>query len=280
MKTNEFSWNTAAGVNIFGRDWAPEGNMRGVLCLVHGLGEHSGRYHHVARWLGEAGYAMVGFDLPGHGHSGGARGYSSYYEISAEIDRLLHETATRYPGLPRFLYGHSLGGALVLYHILKCRPAVQGAIVTSPGLRTGQPVAASKLFLAKVMARLMPSFSMNNGLDLKNLAQDKEVIRLYQNDPLVHDRITAKLGLDILSRGEWILENANEFPVPLLLMQGSADTIVSTAATAQFANSAPAEKLTYRAWEGFYHETHNEPEKKQVLQAIQTWLDQQTGAAD
>ena len=275
MKSMESSWKNGKDIDIFVQEWAPDGEVRAAIGLVHGLGEHTGRYHHVARWLTAAGYAMLGIDLPGHGRTKGPRGFTSFDEIGSEIDLLLSELEKRYPGKPRFLYGHSMGGAAVLNHVLARRPVLHGAIVTSPGLATGEPVPAAKIFLAKVMARLMPSFSMNNGLDLQNLSRDPAVIRAYQQDPLVHNQISARLGLDFLTRGDWILARAGEFPVPLLLMQGSADHIVSTAAVSQLASLIPPGKLTYKVWEGFYHETHNEPEQEQVLQTIGNWLDQQ-----
>lgn len=275
MKTIETSWKNNKGVDIFFREWTPDGEARAVIGLVHGLGEHTGRYQHVAGRFTAAGYAMAGVDLPGHGRSGGPRGFTSFDEISGEIDRLLSELVKRYPGKPRFLYGHSLGGVAVLYHILNCRPALRGAIVTSPGLATGEPVPAVKVLLAKAMSRVMPSFSMHNGLDLDNLSRDSAVVQAYRQDPLIHPQVSARLGLDILTQGEPILAQAQDFPLPLLLMQGSADHIVSTAAVDRLAKSVPAERLTYRVWEGFYHETHNEPEKEQVLQTIQNWLDRQ-----
>lgn len=275
MKSTESSWKNSKGIDIFVQEWAPDGEVRAAIGLVHGLGEHTGRYHHVASRLTAAGYAMLGVDLPGHGRTGEPRGFTSFDEISSEIDRMLSELAKRYPGKPQFLYGHSMGGAAVLYHVLNRRPALRGAIVTSPGLATGEPVPAAKIMLAKVMARLMPSFSMNNGLDLNNLSRDPAVIKAYQQDPLVHNRISARLGLDILTLGDGILARAREFPLPLLLMQGSADHLVSTAAVGQLASLIPPGKLTYKVWEGFYHETHNEPEQEQVIQTIRNWLDQQ-----
>lgn len=272
MGHNTFSWTSAKELNIFAQDWKPEGEINGAVALVHGLGEHSGRYQHVAQALNAAGYAMVGLDLPGHGQSGGTRGHSSYDAIIEEIDHLLSETARRYPDKPIFLYGHSLGGALVLYYTLKKHPKLCGVIATSPGLATAEPVPASKLTLARIMAQLLPAFTMENGLDLANLSRDPVVAQIYQADPLVHPRISAKLGLDLLTKGEWMLAHAAEFPLPLLLAQGSGDRLVSPQATAAFAQAAPADKITYKVWEGFYHETHNEPEKQQVIQYMLDWL--------
>jgi alpha-beta hydrolase superfamily lysophospholipase len=275
MGRNEISWKTAKGSRIFAQAWEPEGEARGVVVLVHGLGEHIGRYEHVAACLNEAGFALIGFDIPGHGHSEGTRGHTSFEDASAEVDRALEEARKRFPGKPLFLYGHSMGGAITLHYVLKRKPPVSGVVVTSPGLATGQPVPSSKVMLARIMARLMPSFTMENGLDLQNLSRDARVIQAYQADPLVHPRISARLGLDLLTLGEWMQANAASFPVPLLLAVGSADHIISPAAVEAFARAVPADRITYKVWEGHFHETHNEPEQQQVLAYMVSWLNQQ-----
>jgi acylglycerol lipase len=274
MVQTEFGWQGQAGQEIFAQKWQPDVPVRGAVSLVHGLGEHSGRYAHVAKRFTQAGYALVGFDLPGHGRSEGPRGHSSFQEICQEIDCLLSKTAELYPGVPHFIYGHSMGGVLTLYYTLQRHPALNGAIVTSPGLATGIPVPGWKVTLAKIMARLSPSFSMSNGLDRNNLSRDAAVIATYASDPLVHDRISARLGLDLLTLGEGIIAQAQDFPLPLLLMQGAQDHIVSLAATNAFAKNVPSEKLTFKVWDGLCHETHNEPEQDQVIQTMLTWLDQ------
>lgn len=279
MGHSDFSWQNAQGLKIIAQDWKPETAIRGAVALVHGLGEHAGRYEAVAQALNTAGYALTGFDLPGHGRSDGPRGYASYDQILNEIDCLLEEVARRYPDQPRFLYGHSLGGGLVLYYALKRRPALSGVIATSPVMATGTPQPKFKLLLAKVMSRLYPTLTLNNGLDLNNLSHDRAVIQAYQADPLVHPLITAKLGQDILDCGQWTLAHAAEFPLPLLLAVGSEDKIVSTAAIQAFAQAVPQDKLTYKVWEGLYHETHNEPQKQQVLAFMIAWLEARTGKA-
>ena len=271
MASTDFSWQNSSGLKIFARDW-PRAEPRGVVALVHGLGEHLGRYQHVAEALNAAGYALVAFDLPGHGQSGGTRGHFAFKDVLRDIDCLLEEAARRYPGKPQFLYGHSLGGSLALYYTLKRQPAIQGVISTSPGLAPGTPVSAPKMFVAKIMARIAPAFTIPNGLDTGNLSRDPNIARIYGSDPLVHARISARLGLDLINQGQWVLDNAKSFPLPLLLVQGSSDTLVSSKATQKFAETAPRDKVTYKVWEGFYHETHNEPEKLQVLKYMIDWL--------
>lgn len=273
MSQEAFYWKNANGLKIYANEWRADGDLRGVIGLVHGLGEHMGRYQHDAAAFNQSGYSLIGFDLPGHGHSEGKRGHSSYEGVFHEIDHLLETARQRSPGKPVFLYGHSMGGAIILEYLLKCKADVQGAVITAPGLAPGYPIPGWKLTLAKVMDRLMPSFTLTNGLDQNNLSHDPAVARAYQADPLVHDRISAQLGLDLLTHGDWIIAHAREIPAPLLLMQGSLDHLVSIQSTEAFVKAAPAEKITYKVWDGFYHELHNELENKQVFQVIIDWLD-------
>jgi len=272
MSSATFTWQNARGFILSAQDWRPANPPRGVVSLVHGLGEHIGRYQHVADALNAAGFGLVGVDLPGFGRSEGPRGHSSYDEIAGVIDCLLSETASRYRNIPHFLYGHSMGGGIVLYYTLLRRPPLKGVVATSPGLEPGTPVPAGKIRLAKVMSRVLPSFTMDNGLDVDNLSHDTAVIRTYKEDSLVHPRVSVCLGSDLLTKGAWILENAPQFPLPLLLVQGSGDHVVSPQATAAFARAVPQNLLTYKVWEGQFHETHNEPEKQQVLQYMIDWL--------
>jgi len=240
---------------------------------VHGLGEHSGRYAHVATALNNAGYALLGFDLRGHGRSDGPRGHTPAYDVlMTDIDRLLDEAAIRYAGLPRFLYGHSLGGNLVLNHALRRKPAITGIIATSPAIRLEAPLPASQVALAKVMNKVRPGLQMANGLALEGLARDPDVIRAYTSDPLVHNKISVRLALGMFEAGEWALAHAAEFPLPLLLVHGTKDMITSAKASQEFATKMPAGRCTLKLWEGFYHETHNEPEKAEVLRFMIDWL--------
>lgn len=248
---------------------------KAVVLLVHGLGEHAGRYDHVAAALNQAGYSLIGFDHPGHGQSDGVRGHISSYDVVFDlIDQLRQEAAKQNPGLPQFVYGHSMGGNFVLYYLYKRQPKLAGAIVTSPGLGTADPVPAWKTTLGKVLYNLAPSFQMDNGLKREGLARDPAVVAAYNADPLVHGKISARLALDMLGHGKEMIGNAGAFPaVPLLLMQGSKDMLVSPPMTDQFAKGFKGD-LTYKVWEGMYHELHNEPEKQHVLDTITGWLDQ------
>jgi acylglycerol lipase len=276
----DFTRQAADGLPLHFQSWEPHESPAAVVCAVHGLGEHSGRYAHVAESLNRAGYALLAFDLRGHGTSGGQRGHSPTWEAMLDdIDGMLVEAAMRYPHLSRFLYGHSLGGGLVLSCALRTGlradgdgyPGPAGVIASGPTLQTAFAPPGWKVAVGRVTYRLLPTMSMPNGLDRSALSRDPRVVERYNADPLVHDRVSARLGMDLLWNGERALEQAARFPFPLLLMHGGADRITSVEASREFARRSDG-RCTLKIWDGFYHEIHNEPEQAQVLDYMISWL--------
>ena len=255
----EFEIKTADGLKLHGQGWEPEGEAKAAVCLVHGMGEHSGRYVHMAEAFNRAGTALIAFDLRGHGRSEGKRGHAPNYEaLMSDIFQLLETAKQRYPDLPVFLYGHSLGGNLAIHYALRHRPNLAGVVASAPLLRTAFKPPAWKMVLLRSMYRLRPGFTLPRGVDDTALSRDVKVVQAYQNDPLVHDRISARLAIDMLRVGEWNVEHAVEFPLPLLLMHGDADRITSAQASREFASRAK-DQCTLKIWDGLYHELHNEP---------------------
>lgn len=272
MALQELVLSSPQGYQIFAREWQPESPPRAVVLLVHGLGEHSGRYRHVADIFNQRGFLVFAPDLPGHGRSDGPRGHIRAYDDFLELfDWLSQGFRQHYPKAPWFLYGHSMGGNLVLYYALRRNPPAVGVIASSPGLRPARP-SPIPLGLGKVLQQIFPSFRINNGLDLSGLSRDPKVIEAYRRDPLVHPHISLRLGVGLISAGEWLLNFKGKFPLPLLLMQGTADRLVDPRATDQFARQISGD-VTYKTWEGYYHELHNEPQKNAVLTFILDWAE-------
>jgi alpha-beta hydrolase superfamily lysophospholipase len=268
----EFKAQANDGLQMHFQGWQPEGQAKAVVCLVHGIGEHCGRYAHVGAALAQAGYALIGCDLRGHGKSEGPRGHTPAYDAMLEdISLLLGEASQRYADRPRFLYGHSMGGGLVLNYVLRRRPTLAGAVVTSPWLRLAFEPPGLQIKVGRMMDRVYPGFTMPNNLDIKALSHDPEVCRAYQSDPLIHNRVSARLGMGMMDAGQWALEHALAFSVPLLLMHGGADRITSVQASQAFAGQVAGD-CTLKIWEGFYHETHNEPQRAEVLAFMTGWL--------
>ncbi|MFZ5920990.1 MAG: alpha/beta hydrolase [Chloroflexota bacterium] len=272
MQSFEYAWQSADGVPFYGQGWMPEA-PKAVVCLVHGLGEHSGRYAHMGKAYAGAGYALLGFDLRGHGKSGGVRGHAPSFEaFMQDIDRLLEEAGNRYPGLPRFIYGHSLGGILTLNYALRRKPDVKGVITSAAGLRTAIELQKGKVFLARVFGSVIPSVVIPSGLDPNTISRTPEVVQRYVSDPLVHDKLSFGMGKSVMGAIAWAFEHAPEFPAPLLVMHGTADQLGFASGSQEFASKVKGD-CTFKAWEGLSHELHNEPEQAQVFEYTVAWMD-------
>lgn len=278
MKHSTFDFTSNDGLKLFGRVWeSEEKHPKGIVHLIHGLGEHSGRYDHIAEALTKTGYHMVSFDLRGHGLSEGQLGHApSFDTILDDISIFIEETRELFDdSLPSFIYGHSLGGLLVINYGMHRPEYVKGVIATDPALKLSFSPPPVTFFIAKVMANLVPTFSSKNSLDVNALSQDTAVVKAYQDDPLVHDKISARLAVDMIHTGEEMLDHTEEWAIPMLLMHGTGDRITSSDASQAFAEKAGS-GVTYVPWEGFYHEVHNDIGKEKVIEKMIAWLDEQT----
>jgi alpha-beta hydrolase superfamily lysophospholipase len=272
MEHTEFSWTSPEHVQFYAQDWTPANHVIASITLVHGLGEHSSRYQHLAEYFCERGISVLSYDQRGHGRTEGKRGHIPSYETAAQDTKhFILENHQRHPDSHHFLYGHSLGGAMALYYTMTEKTGIEGTIVTDPGLAPGDPLPPAKLVLAKFMAKVAPSFTLANGLDRENLSHDREVIQRYIDDPLVHDQVSASLGMNLFSKGAWMIENAAKLDLPLHLMYVTKDHLVDLTAIRNFLQNA-GELVTSKAWDGFYHEIHNEPEKNEVFDFTINWI--------
>lgn len=275
MKTFEWEWTSFDGLKMYAKGWTPEKEPKGVICLIHGIGEHAGRYAHVGAALTAADYALLGFDHRGHGKSGGPRGHTpSYDALMDDMASFIQQARERYPGKPCFLYGHSMGGNLVINYALRRKPDLKGVIATDPFLRLAFAPPAIKVTLGRVMNNIAPGFTQTSGLETAALSHDQNVIDAYTRDSLVHDKISARLFVGLFDSGQYALDHASEFPLPMLLMHGTGDRLTSSDASRQFAESAP-KYVTTEFWDGWFHEIHNEPEQAKVFAKMVDWLDAQ-----
>ena len=269
---------TDDGLALHLRVW-PAGNpRRGLVVLVHGLGEHIDRYDHVARRLNGIGFDVVGYDHRGHGRSPGQRGgMPADDSLCADLGRVLYAARESFPG-PTVLVGHSLGGLIAGRFVaegLQPKPAawwrpVDALVMSSPALDPGTN-AVQKLLLA-VVAPMLPNLAVSNGLKVDWVSRSPDVIKAYAGDTLVHDRITGRLGLFVAHQGPAVIAAAPRWTTPTLLMWAGADRCVAPAGSAAFAAAAPRDVVTTREWPGLYHEIFNEPEQDAVLAAMGDWL--------
>lgn len=263
-------------VTFYIQGWEPQEKPKAVICLVHGLGEHTGRYAHVGKAFNEAGYALFGFDLRGHGQTGGPRGHIPSLDVAMQdIRQFVQFQSQNHAGLPVFLYGHSLGGLLTLAYALQYPEGLQGVIVTGAGLRSALQEQKAKIALVKLLGSLMPTMIIKSELEIAALSRDTDVLQAYVDDPLVHDKASLGLGKAGLSAIDLCFARARTFKPPLLIMHGKADRITYPSGSEDFAKLAGEtnKDVTLKLWEGMYHEIHNEPEQKEVFKAMIEWMD-------
>ena len=260
----------ADGIGLHLCDWG-EGRGRGVY-LLHGLGEHVGRYDALARWFCARGWRVRGHDHAGHGRSGGRRGALRGERQLVEHARTLIERFADTLGEPPLLLGHSMGGALAAQLVVCERIPVRGLVLSSPALDTG--IGAAQRALASLLYRLAPNLGVGNGLNPQALSHDALVVRAYLDDPLVHDRISARLLRWLMSAGADARRAAGSLAVPTLLQVAGADRLVNPEGSRAFSRSAPEGLLTLHWYEGLYHEIYNEQEadRRRVLADLERWL--------
>ncbi|MCX6247151.1 MAG: lysophospholipase [Bacteroidetes bacterium] len=272
MPESEFTIRYREGQSFFACEWSSSA-PKAVIVLIHGLSDHSGRYRHLGAYFAAAGYAMVIVDLRGHGKSFGKRGHFPTYErVMDDITLFIDAARNRHPQLPMILYGHSMGGNLVLNYLIRKTPAVVASVVTSPWLRLNFKPPLYKLVMAMMINRVFPSMTQKDRIIPSYLSHDKAVAKEYLADPLVHNRISVRTYMEITLAGEYALNHADKVGCPLLLMHGTDDLLTSFSASREFIHKVTAEH-TFKTWEGLYHELHNEVGKEAVLGFIKGWMD-------
>ena len=245
---------------------------KGVIIITHGMGEHSMRYLEMVDFYTNEGYTVISFDIRGHGLSEGKRGHTPGYDfLMDDIERVYTQVKKDYPSLPIFLFGHSMGGNLVLNFLLRKPNSICGAIVTGAYLKLGFEPPKWKIILAKLSSSIWPTLSQPTELELDALSRNKEVIRKYENDELVHDRITSAFFINVHFAGQYVIDHANEIKTPLLVMHGMEDRLTSPKGSQEFASNA-GENVHLKMWDGLYHELHNEPEKQEIFNYEMEWM--------
>ncbi|MDH5464308.1 MAG: lysophospholipase, partial [Thiovulaceae bacterium] len=258
----------------FTQSWETKAPLLGVIVLIHGLGEYSGRYVELADHFTKHGYHVHTFDLRGHGKSEGKKGHTPSYDcLMHDIEQFYTLVQDTYPNLPLFLYGHSLGGNLAINFLLRKVPDITGVIATSPALRSNLPTPLWKHVTALILRAIWPSFTVSSGIKAKHVTRSISVEKYYEKDPLVHKQISVELGLSILESGKWAIEHAHEIHAPLYVIHGTEDKITSPLASEEFIQKANETSIFFHLYEGMAHELHNEPEREKVLKNIIAWLD-------
>lgn len=263
------------GDNLAVQDWPlePGQAVRAVVLLVHGLGEHVGRYDALARRLNDWGFAVRGYDQYGHGESGGARGgLPSDTRLLDDLADIVDSTRARMdPATPLILLGHSMGGLVAARFVALAMRPIDALVMSSPALDPGLN-GVQKLLVA-VLPKIAPNLRVGNGLDSSLLSHDPAVVAAYQADRLVHDRISGRLARFIAAGGPATVAIAARWQVPTLLMYAGADKLVNPAGSRAFAAKAPKQRVTSVCFMTLYHEIFNELQPEPVFTVLQQWLD-------
>lgn len=244
------------------------------MLIVHGLGEHAGRYDRMARQLNQWGFAVRGYDQYGHGESSGARGgLPSDDRLLDDLADIVDSTRRRMdPGTPLLLLGHSMGGLVAACAVARQLCPIDGLVLSSPALHAG--LTRWQRLLVAVLPALVPTLRMGNGLQPDFLAHDPAVVATYRCDPLVHDRISARLARFIAAAGPEVVAAAPHWRVPTLLLYAGDDRLVNPQGSRDFAAAAPPTLVQAHCFDALYHEVFNEPDAAPVWAALHAWIAQ------
>ena len=271
MTENSTFFLSSDGTKLHTESWKII-NPKAVIALVHGFGEHIGRYAHFAKFFNTEGFAVQGIDVRGHGKSDGRRGHTPNYDIILDdLDIFLASVKNNNPNLPVFLYGHSMGGAIVLNYVTKRKSKLAGVIASAPLIHLSFKANPVTLFFGKQLRKLIPTFTQKGGVIADNISRDKEVVAKYQVDPLVHNKVSAEMGLALIENGEKLNQFSGKMPVPLLIMHGTGDKLTSFSASEEFSKRVSGD-ITFKKYDVLYHELHNEPEKMEVFKDVLSWM--------
>ena len=274
MKHNISRLVTNDGIKLHTQRWDGDTPPRAVVILVHGHGEHSLRYQHWAEKFVDKGIAFLSFDLRGHGLSEGKRGHAKSYDLLLnDVELMINEVEKLYVKIPKILYGHSMGGNIVLNYILRRTSNIQLVIATSPWLELSFQPTTFQMFLAKVMFHIFPAFTQESNLDVDAISHDPEEVRKYREDKLNHGKISAALFVHIHQAGLWAIENAGKLKLPTLVIHGNEDRITSYTASEKFVEKT-AGMAKIQIWKEGYHELHNDLEKENVFKNIVEWINE------
>ena len=274
MKHVEGSFRGVRNAKIYEQAWLPDEEAKAVVLVVHGLGEHSGRYMNVVNAVVPRGYAVYALDHLGHGKSEGEREVVERFDDYTDtLTIYLARVKDREAGKPVFLLGHSMGGLIASYYLLDHQDAFRGAVISAPAVKVGDSVSKGTILMGKVLSVLAPKVGVV-ALDAEGISRDPEVVRAYVDDPLVfHGKTPARLAAEMLKAMMRVTAEAGTIRLPILIVQGSEDKLVDPGGAQMLYDTVSSTDKTLRIYEGFFHEVCNEPECALVLEDIGSWLD-------
>ncbi|MEE9599364.1 MAG: lysophospholipase [Anaerolineales bacterium] len=276
MKHQDGFFSNKENQSIYYQNWFPDESVRAVLLIAHGLNEHCGRYQHLAEYFVNEGYAIYGFDYPGHGRSEGTRSYiKDFSEFTETLLIYIEKIKEWQPYLPIFILGHSMGG-LVGAHLLIDHPdQVAGAILSGSLILVPDNISPITITIGKIISTILPKLGLA-AIDSSGLSRDPNIIKAYRADPLViTGKVTTNLSIKMNQAMDRVVTDGGKINLPLLLLHGKADYIVDPVSTQFLYDLVSSENKKIIYYEGLYHEIYNEPEHDQVFEDVSSWLNKQ-----
>jgi acylglycerol lipase len=273
MKHIEGIFKNAQDARIYYQGWLPESDAKAVLFIVHGLGEHSGRYMNVVNHFVPLGYAAYALDHLGHGKSEGGREEVQRFEDFTDPLTIYYDMVKGWQaGKPVFILGHSLGGLITTYYLLDNQDKFKGAIISAPAIKISENISSMTITMSKILSKVAPKAGVL-ALDASMISRDPEVVKAYASDPLVfHGKTPARLAAEMLRAMLRVKEKLHKISLPFIAIQGCEDKLVDPGGAQMLYDGASSKDKTIKVYEGCYHEVFNEPERAVVLKDVETWL--------
>ncbi|MFP4446985.1 MAG: lysophospholipase [Desulfosudaceae bacterium] len=263
------------GLEIFHQRWPVE-DPAAALLLVHGLGEHSGRYGNLINAMEKEPVSFFALDHQGHGRSGGKRGHvNDFADYTADVKQFVDQVIRpQVPDRPLVCLGHSMGGLIAAHFALRHQADLNALVLSAPAFQPGSKVPAFQAAAARIVSRILPRLTQSNQLNPADLSHDPATVQAYLADPLVHDRISTRWFVSFLATAGFCLDHAAELTLPLLVIHGAADRMVNPEGSRQFYEQAGSSDKTLRIFDGLFHETMNEApaDREAVLAVLTGWI--------
>ena len=273
MKQSTGNVDGMNGCKLYYKTWLPEDQPKAALIIVHGAGEHIDRYQNLVGVLVKAGYALVGYDLRGHGRSEGQRGHIyNWDDYRFDLREFVKLTREKFSDSPQFIFGHSLGALIVLDYLIVHQEGLSGAILSGTALDPVDAAPPLQVFLAKLLSGIYPTFSLKIPLPGSSLSRDAQVAQAYDQDPLVHRKRTARWGAESLSTIEHIKNHADQIKLPVLFIHGEKDPLVSAEGTQRYFERLSIVDKTLHIYPDTLHEPHNDLDHQAVIADMVYWI--------
>ena len=263
----------ACDVDIYYQTWVPEGEIKAAILLIHGLGEHSGRYLNLVNRFVTLGYSVYAVDHIGHGQSEGKRKHvDAFSDFSDTLDIFIERMKQWHGDQPLFILGHSMGGLIAAHYLLHHQSLFAGAILSAPALKISDGIPQIKIIVGKFLAKFFPKVGLLP-IHPTMISRDLAVVQAYMDDPLIHKgKTSARLASELVNAMQRVHDGAATFTLPMLIIQGTKDAIVHPQGSQEFYDGIASKDKTLKMYEGLYHEAFNEPEKEQVFNDVEQWL--------